>query len=87
MPRPLSESPDLHLERARDSVGGSRTAWCANYLWGGSARSRGGSEGGHRSQISLLGRQKYTKTVKKRVVLRMFWVVNRRKCRFLLKST
>jgi hypothetical protein len=28
------EAPGLHLERARDSAGGSRTAWRADYWWG-----------------------------------------------------
>jgi hypothetical protein len=28
---PQSAAPDLHLERARDCVGRSRTAWCADY--------------------------------------------------------
>ncbi len=29
------EAPRLHLERARDRAGDSRTAWCANYQrWG-----------------------------------------------------
>ncbi len=31
MLRPQLEAPDLHLERARDRAGGSRTAWCADY--------------------------------------------------------
>ncbi len=34
MPWPQSAAPDLHLERARDCVGRSRTAWCADY-WRG----------------------------------------------------
>ncbi len=35
MPQLQSEAPNLHLERARDHVGGSRTAWCADYWrWG-----------------------------------------------------
>ncbi len=34
MPQPQSEAPDLRLERARDRVGSSKTAWCANY-WRG----------------------------------------------------
>jgi hypothetical protein len=34
MPRPLSEAPDLHLERAGDRVSGSRTAWWADYWQG-----------------------------------------------------
>jgi hypothetical protein len=29
-----SEVPDLHLERARDRVDSSRTAWCTDYWWG-----------------------------------------------------
>jgi hypothetical protein len=28
------EAPGLHLERARDRNGGSKTAKCANYWWG-----------------------------------------------------
>jgi hypothetical protein len=28
------EAPLLHLERARDCEGGSKTAWCADYWWG-----------------------------------------------------
>ncbi len=35
MLRPLSEAPDLHLERARDHVGGSRTAWRGGSMVGG----------------------------------------------------
>ncbi len=34
MPWPQSAAPDLHLERARDRVGRSKTAWCADYWWG-----------------------------------------------------
>jgi hypothetical protein len=34
MPWPQSAAPDLHLERANDHVGRSRTAWCADY-WRG----------------------------------------------------
>jgi hypothetical protein len=60
MPRPQLEAPDLHLERARDCVGSSRTAWCADY-WRGEHPSRGGGGGCHRSQISLPSRPKYTK--------------------------
>jgi hypothetical protein len=54
---------------------------------GESAQSRGGGGEGHRSQISLPSRPKCTKTGKKQAVLHMFWQINRRKCRFLLKST
>jgi hypothetical protein len=63
MPWPQSAAPDLHLERAS-------TAWAAPELLGaptiggGSARSRGGGGGDHRSQISLQSRPKYTKTAK-----------------------
>jgi hypothetical protein len=35
MPWPQSAAPDLHLERARDHVGRSRTAGCADYWRGG----------------------------------------------------
>ncbi len=40
MPRPQSEAPGLHLERARDRAGGSRTAWRADY-WRGECPARG----------------------------------------------
>ncbi len=56
-------------------------------IGGGSARSRGGGVGGHRSQISLLSLLKYTKTAKKQAVLRMFWLINRQKRHLSLKST
>jgi hypothetical protein len=41
MPWPQSAAPDLHLERARDRVGRSRTAWCADY-WRGECPALGG---------------------------------------------
>jgi hypothetical protein len=44
------EALRLHLERARDREGGSKTAWCVNY-WRGSARARGGGGGSQRSKI------------------------------------
>ncbi len=40
MPRPQSGAPGLHLERARDRVGSSRTAWCADY-WRGECPALG----------------------------------------------
>ncbi len=40
MPWLQSAAPDLHLERARDRVGRSRTAWCANY-WRGECPVQG----------------------------------------------
>ncbi len=40
MPWPQSAAPDLHLERARDSVGRSKTAWCADY-WRGECPVQG----------------------------------------------
>ncbi len=40
MPQTQSEAPDQHLERARDRVGGSKTAWCADY-WRGECPVRG----------------------------------------------
>jgi hypothetical protein len=40
MPWPQSASPDLHLERARDRVGRSRNAWCADY-WRGECPVQG----------------------------------------------
>jgi hypothetical protein len=53
----------LHLERDRDCVGGSRTAWCTDY-GGGSAQP--GDSGGesHISQINLPSRPKYMQMVK-----------------------
>jgi hypothetical protein len=35
-----SEAPHLHLERARDCEGSSRTAWCTDY-WRGESLARG----------------------------------------------
>jgi hypothetical protein len=35
MPRPQSEAPDLHLERARDRMVSFKTAWCADSWRGG----------------------------------------------------
>ncbi len=40
MPRLYPEAPDLHLKRARDRVGRSRTAWFA-YYWRGECLVRG----------------------------------------------
>ncbi len=40
MPRLQSGAPGLHLERVRDRVGGSRTAWCADY-WRGECPALG----------------------------------------------
>jgi hypothetical protein len=34
----------LHLERARDCEGGSKTAWCADYWWGSAQAGGGGGE-------------------------------------------
>ncbi len=31
IPRPQLEAPHLHLERARDHEGGSKTNWCIDY--------------------------------------------------------
>ncbi len=87
MLRPYSEAPDLHLERARERVGSSRIAWCADYWQGGVPGPGGGGRGGFRSQINLPCRPKYMKTVKKRAVSRTFWPINHQKSRFSLKST
>ncbi len=46
MPWPQSAAPDLHLERARDRVGRSRTAWCADY-WRGECSALGWWWRGH----------------------------------------
>jgi hypothetical protein len=68
MPRPKLEAPRLHLERTRDREGGSRTAWCTDYGWGGVPGPGGGYGESHRSQISLPSRLKHMKTAKKRAV-------------------
>jgi hypothetical protein len=52
-------------------------------IGGGSARPRGGGEQSDRSQISLPSRPKYAKTVKKQAALRTFWIIDRRKQRYL----
>ncbi len=86
MSRPQSEAPDLHLERARDRVGGSRTTQCADY-WRGERPVQGWWwRGGHRSQISLQNRPKCTKKAKKRAVLRTFWLINCQKCMFFTQK-
>jgi hypothetical protein len=51
------EAPGLHLERARDRAGGSRTAWRADY-WRGECPARGGGGELHRSHIYLHSRMK-----------------------------
>jgi hypothetical protein len=76
MSQPKSEAPHLHLERARDREGCSRTAWCADYGRGESRPGGGGGES-HRSQRSLPSPSKCTKTAKKRAVLRTLWLINR----------
>jgi hypothetical protein len=63
MPWPQSAAPDLHLERARDSVAAPELLG-AQTIGGGSARSRGCGKGGHRSPLSLPSPPKYTKTAK-----------------------
>jgi hypothetical protein len=69
------------------------TMWAAPELLGaptigrGSARPRDGGGGVHRSQISPPSHRKYTKTAKKWAVLHTFWLINRQKRCFLLKST
>ncbi len=50
MPRLWSEAPCLHLERARDREGGSKTAWCTD-CWRGECLGRGGGGGSQRSQM------------------------------------
>jgi hypothetical protein len=85
-PWPQSAAPDLHLERARDRWAAPELLG-APTIGGGSAWSRGGGGGDYRSQISLQSRPKSTKTAKTRTVSRMFWLLNRRKRRFSLKST
>jgi hypothetical protein len=56
-------------------------------IGGGSGQPGGGVGGGHRSQIRLPSCPKYTKTANKRAVSRMFWLINRQKRSFSLKST
>jgi hypothetical protein len=57
MPWPQSAAPDLHLERARDRVAAPELLG-APTIGRGSARSRGGGGGDHRSHISLQSRPK-----------------------------
>ncbi len=62
-----------YIERARDHVGSSKTAWCAD-CWQGERLVQGWWwRGGHRSQRSLPSRPKYMKTAKKWAVSRTFW--------------
>ncbi len=49
MLRLQSEAPNIHLERARDRVGGSRTALCADY-WRGECPVRGWWQRGSQKQ-------------------------------------
>ncbi len=51
---------------------------------GGSAWPGDGGGESHKSQISLPSRPKYTKTAKKQVVSRTFWLINCQKRRFSL---
>jgi hypothetical protein len=83
MPWPQSAAPDLHLERARDCVGCSRTAWCTDYWREGVPGS------GVVVERSYIPSQLYeiAKNGEKRAVLRTFWPINRQKRRFSLKST
>ncbi len=41
MPRPLSEAPPLHFERARDCEGSSKTAWYIDYIFAGEVPGQG----------------------------------------------
>jgi hypothetical protein len=68
MTQPLSEALIFHFERARDCEGGSRTAWCADYWWGGSVRPEGGGGGSQRSQINLPSRLECAKMEQKQLV-------------------
>ncbi len=66
MPRLQSEAPHLHVERARDHEGDSKTVWLADY-WQGRAQAGGGGGG---SYIVKQGnkppwRPEYTKMVPK----------------------
>jgi hypothetical protein len=87
MPRPWSEVPDLHLEKARDRVGGSRTAWYADY-WRGECPAGGwwwrGSLKSNKPSMPL----EIYENREKRAVSRTFWLIkNHQKCHFSLIST
>jgi hypothetical protein len=86
MLRSYSEAPRLHLERARDLEGGSRTAWCST-IGGGSARRGDGGGGSQRSQIILPSHLECTKTALKRPVSHTYWLLITKNTVFLLKST
>ncbi len=86
MPRPQSEAPDLHLERARDRVGGSGTAWCTDY-WRGEHPVQGWWW--RRSQKSNKPSKppEIYKNGEKRAFSQTFWQIISRKCHFSLTST
>jgi hypothetical protein len=76
-------APGLHLERGRDRVGGSRTAWCADY-WRGECPALGWWW--RVSKKSYIPSQSYeiAKNGEKRAVSRTFWPITRKKRRFSL---
>jgi hypothetical protein len=65
MPRPQSEAPDLHFERARDRAGQLQNFLVRRLLVGGAPGPGVVVEEGHRSKISLPSRLKYAKMAKK----------------------
>jgi hypothetical protein len=86
MPWPQSAAPDLHLQRARDRVGRSRTAWCADY-WRGECSVQGWWWKGSQKSNKPSKPPEIAENGEKRTVLRTFWLINRQKHRFSLKST
>ncbi len=66
MPWPQLEASRIHLERAREREGGSKTGWCTDYWQGGSAWAGCGGGGSQRSQIHPQATQKEQKQRKHR---------------------
>ncbi len=77
------EAPGLHLERARDRVGGSRTAWCADY-WRGECPAWGWWWSDSLKSYKPSQPYEIAKNGEKRAVLHTFSLINRQKRRFLL---
>ncbi len=63
----------LHLERARDCQGSSRTAWWADY-WQGVAWAEGSGGGSQRSQISPPSCRECTIKAQKWPVSKNYWL-------------
>jgi hypothetical protein len=84
MPWPQLAAQDLHLERARDSVGRSRTAWCADN-WRGECAVQGWWWRGSQKPNKPSKPPEIDENGEKPTVSRTFWLMNRRKRHFRLK--